>query len=87
MTLDCNAKVWLGLVFLTFASFALGVRGRADHGMAWILFLALLKALILGFLFMELHKAHLAWRLVFVGKVALVILALVVAAVWDEWSR
>jgi Prokaryotic Cytochrome C oxidase subunit IV len=62
-----NTIVWIALAVLSLASFSLGARNGAFHGAHWILLLALGKALLVGFRFMELRTAHPAWRCGFVG--------------------
>ncbi len=64
------------LTTLTVASFSLGVGNGGGHGASWILLLALGKALLLGFRFMELHAAHVAWKWAFVGALGILIGAL-----------
>lgn len=82
MSLGRNAKVWLALTVLTLASFSLGLGHTGDHGALWILLLALGKALLLGFRYMELHAAHLAWKCGFVGALSILIGLLLGVASW-----
>lgn len=82
MSLGRNAKVWLALTVLTLASFSLGLGNTGDHGAFWILLLALGKALLLGFRFMELHVAHVAWKCAFIGALSTLVGLLLGVASW-----
>ncbi len=62
-----NTTAWIALTLLSLASFSLAARNGGFHGAHWILLLALAKALLVGFRFMELRTAHPAWKCAFVG--------------------
>lgn len=60
-----NAFVWLILVGLTLVAFGLGDWTGWRHGPFLILALAGIKGGLLGWRYMELRVAHLAWRVAF----------------------
>ncbi|MBL9128109.1 MAG: cytochrome C oxidase subunit IV family protein [Verrucomicrobiales bacterium] len=83
MTCRVNGIVWGALCLLTLAGFVLG--GIESGGrVVGILLLAVTKAVLVGFGFMELHSAHPAWKWAFVTLVAIVTGVLIVVGTWKN---
>ena len=67
-----NTICWIGLILLTIAGFSASERGESSQATLIILTAALIKSLLIGWRFMELHAAHALWKggfLVMIGGI------------------
>jgi hypothetical protein len=65
-----NGLIWVALVVVSAASFGAGGSVGGTGITALLLLAAALKLLLVGWQFMALRSAHLAWRLVLVALVS-----------------
>lgn len=71
-----STVTWLALVALTLTSFTLSETSGVRAAVLPILIAALAKASLVGFQFMELRAAHVAWKVAFGGLLAVLVVAL-----------
>ena len=60
-----NTWIWITLMLMTVSSFSVSETGRGTNAAIFILGAAALKAGMVGWQFMELRAAHIAWRFAF----------------------
>lgn len=63
--MKANTCTWIALILLSVSSFSLSEAGRAPTAALFILGAAALKACLVGWQFMGLRSAHLAWKVAF----------------------
>ena len=66
-----NFVTWIVLVLLTLVSFLSSESSLGNYAVIALLAIMIIKCVLVGIQFMELRKAHIAWKLAFISVIGI----------------
>ena len=69
LMINRNFVTWIVLVLLTLVSFLSSESSLGNYTVIALLAIMIIKCVLVGFQFMELKKAHFAWKLAFISAI------------------
>ncbi len=76
-----NFITWILLVVLTLGSFFSSGNAFGDISLLMLMAIVVIKCALVGFQFMELGKAHIIWRVMFLSLIGL-FTTIIITIVW-----